>query len=216
MSLSPNDSRDLAEAASCVVLNIGTIHSDLFEVKLQAGLKANREKKAIVIDPVGVGASMSRMSPCRDLVFRLGPTVIRGNASEIVALTAGTLSTRQRGVDSSLDLSPNRVLEAAQKLAGLAGSIVAVTGETDLVTDGTRTETISGGSPTLTRITGSGCLLSALVGAFVGANPGDPFLATVAAMDLLKTCGKLAADNLSHPDALGEFHYRLIDALAMS
>ncbi|MDR2459237.1 MAG: hydroxyethylthiazole kinase [Deltaproteobacteria bacterium] len=216
MSLGPDDARDLAAQAQALVINIGTINDATYEVMLQAGLGANWAKVPIVLDPVGVGASLNRMTPSKELINKLSPRVIRGNASEILALYNVSLSMTQRGVDTALGLNFKDIEEAAVKISQATGAIVAVTGETDLVTFGGRLETISGGNILLTCITGSGCLLSALVGAFVGANPDSPLEATVAALELLKAAGEIAASKLSDPLALGEFHFRLLDALAMS
>jgi hydroxyethylthiazole kinase len=149
------------------------------------------------------------------LILKVRPRIIRGNASEILALT-NSLKSAQKGVDSKGNLPLEIVTQGAVLLARLTLAVVAVSGETDIVTDGQRVTHINGGTPTLTLITGSGCILSALMGAFAGALPNSPYEAAVSTMLLEKSCGFRAEQKLSSPNALGEFRTLFIDALAQS
>jgi hydroxyethylthiazole kinase len=117
------------------------------------------------------------------------PTIIRGNASEIMALVDA--SVKSKGVDSSA--SSDDALESAKKLAAATSSVVVISGETDYITDGQSVHTVSGGNPIMTSVTGMGCTSTALVGAFA-AVIDDPMLAATAAMAVMSLAGERAAE----------------------
>jgi hydroxyethylthiazole kinase len=212
MSLDRDDAADLARVASAVVLNIGTLNPAFMEVALAAGRTARERGIPLVLDPVGAGATRARLEAAGALLSETKPTIIRGNLAEILALLPGAVGA-QKGVDSDAAHSPeNR--EKCARLSRERGAVVAVTGPVDLVAQGEKTAEIPGGSPLLTRLTGTGCLLSALVGAYAAVAPEDPFGAAQAAMRHLKKAGEAAASLLSAPENLGEFRVRLFDALA--
>jgi hydroxyethylthiazole kinase len=157
-----------------------------------------------VLDPVGAGATRYRTQTARELAGRR-PTVIRGNASEILAVAGGVEGTR--GVDSAH--GSDDAVAAARALAGRLGCVVAVTGAVDYVTDGTRTLSISNGHVMMTRVTALGCSATALVGAFLAAHE-DPLFATTAALAVMGLAGEIAARDSEGP---GTFRQRLLDAL---
>ena len=131
------------------------------------------------------------------------PTVIRGNPSEIVALSGGEKTAK--GVDSILTSAD--ALEAAQTLASGAQTIVAVTGQVDYITDGTRTLSVAGGNAKVGRIVGTGCSLSALVAAFI-AGADDLLVAAASACALAKTAAQTVGDK-----PYGSFHTAYLDAI---
>jgi hydroxyethylthiazole kinase len=140
-------------------------------------------------------------------LLELQPTIIRGNASEIIALAGG--ASRGQGVDSRdpVELAE----EAAVLLAQKHRSIVAVTGATDFVTDGNEARRIEGGSPLMPQVTALGCSLTCLVGAFAATRPDQPFAATVAALATFAVAGERAGHEADGP---GSFSWRFLDALA--
>ncbi|GFH29888.1 hydroxyethylthiazole kinase, partial [Haematococcus lacustris] len=150
--------------------------------------------KPWVLDPVGCGATPVRTRACLDML-RCKPTVVRGNASEILALAgaAGTI----KGVDSCE--SSHAALPLAKTLAQEHQCIVAVSGEVDYVTDGSRVLRISGGDALLTYVTAAGCALTALIAAFVCEAPSSPLMATAHAMAIFKAAadGAVASIKLS-------------------
>ncbi len=156
------------------------------------------------LDPVGVGATAFRNAVAADLAGR-GPAVIRGNASEILAL-AGT-GARTKGVDSAH--GADAAVDAARDLARRTGTVVAVTGATDYVTDGTRLATLRNGHPLMARVTGMGCTATALIGAFLAVE-SDAFTATVHGLTVLGVAGELAAEGSAGP---GSLQLRLFDTL---
>jgi hydroxyethylthiazole kinase len=139
-----------------------------------------------------------------DLVRRR-PAVIRGNASEILAL-AGT-GARTKGVDSTH--RTNTAIDAARELARRTGAAVAVTGATDYVTDGTRLATLNNGHPLMARVTGMGCTATAIIGAFLAVER-DPFRAAVNGLTVLGVAGEIAADRSPGP---GSLQVQILDAL---
>ena len=159
-----------------------------------------------MLDPVAHYATGFRRESVAALLD-LNPAIIRGNASEIIAL-AGSES-RGQGVDSR---DPVEQAEgAARSIAAQYGAVVAVTGPVDFVTDGTRAVRISGGSPLMPQITALGCSLTCLTGAFAAVAPDETFDATVAAVAMFAVAGEQAAQEAKGP---GSFSWRFLDALA--
>ena len=196
---SPVMSMDIREAAEMVgrvralVCNMGAIES--VDAMVSAGKRANELGVPVVLDPVAVGGTALRREAGRCLLEEVRFTAIRGNASEIRSL-AGQTATGS-GVDAAAPdaVTEDRLDEAAQFVEALArriGGVVAVSGALDLISDGTRTAVVRNGCATMARITGSGCMLTSLIGAFCGAMPADPFTATAAAVIAMGVCGQRA------------------------
>ena len=213
MSNDPDDARGLAALASATVLNIGTVGPAQLEVLLAAGRGARASGRPVVLDPVGAGATATRRTAAESLLREVRPDIIRGNLSEIKALAG--LEGVQRGVDSATGGDLPAVAALAGELAGRLSAVVAVTGPTDVLATGGQTWFISGGSPLLTRLTGTGCLLSAMVGAYAGVTGADPALAAVGALAHLALAGQRAAESLDQAPLLGTFKARLFDHLAL-
>lgn len=188
-----------------LVVNIGTLSPPWVEAMRMAAGRARRAGIPWVLDPVGAGATSYRTRVAAELA-RLGPSVIRGNASEIMVL-AGAIHSAGKGVDSTHAAEDG--LGPALALAREMGVVVAMTGVTDYVTDGRRVVAIPNGHPMMARVTGLGCTASALVGAFLGANE-DVVSATVAALTVLGVAGELAAERSPGP---GSLQLHLLDAL---
>ncbi len=166
----PGEAGEFAAVADGVLINLGTPFSD----QLAATSEIPSVTRRWVLDPVAIGALSVRTKAAGQLADRK-PAIIRGNASEIIAL-AGR-GSGGRGVDSAV--GSDAALEAATWLARCHGSVVAVSGETDLITDGTKIASISGGNALITLVTGGGCTLGATMAAFLGVC--DPWSAALAA-----------------------------------
>ena len=188
---------DMVSIASALVINIGTLDAEWVRGMLRAGRAAHRLGKPIVLDPVGAGATPYRTQTAWEIIRECQPTIIRGNASEIMALVNSDI--KSKGVDSSQ--SSDDAVEAARQLAQSTGAVVVISGATDYITDGTRTETVTYGSPLMTRVTAMGCTASSMVGAFAGINP-DPFEASLHAMMVMSICGERAAAMKAAPGSL--------------
>jgi hydroxyethylthiazole kinase len=195
---------DFVAISRALVVNIGTLDASFAAGMERAAAAARRSQVPWVLDPVGVGATAYRNGVAARLLA-LGPAVVRGNASEIIAL-AGLSGARPKGVDSTV--GSEAAISAASSLSTRAGTVVAVTGATDYVVDGEQVVAISGGHPMSQDITGTGCATSALVGACLAVAP--PAQAAIAALSLMKSAATRAGTGDPGP---GTFAVRLLDAL---
>ena len=195
---------DMVNIASALVINIGTLSHDWITAMKAAITAASKRSIPIVLDPVGAGATSYRPQTCHELLAQASPTIIRGNASEIMALTDSSVQTK--GVDSSTDQSP---LNAAQQLADKHSCVVVVSGEIDLITDGEKCAYVRNGHALMPKVTGLGCTATALTGAF-SAVQTDPFLAAAHTMAVMGICGEIATEKSSGP---GSLQMNFIDTL---
>lgn len=213
---SPIMADDIAEAAditaisSALVINIGTLNRRTVESMLAAGKRANELGIPVVLDPVGAGASKLRNSTVRSILEQVRITVLRGNISE-VAFVAG-LNVSTRGVDASEADGSHDAAAVAREVARKFGCTAAVTGAVDVVSDGAGSVKIRNGNPMLKRVTGTGCMTSALVGAYAGALK-DGFLAAAAGIASMGIAGELAFEKAGR-SGTGSFHIAVIDALS--
>lgn len=213
-----HDIREVEEAVAGVqalVLNLGAIGD--VEAMLLAGKRANQLGIPVVLDPVAAGVTSLRREACRRLLAELRFTVIRGNASEIHALALG--AEGGSGVDVSAgdavtEENLSRGVELCRRLAESTGAVTALSGQVDILSDGTQTVLIRGGVPTMSRVTGTGCMLTALLGAFCGANPERPLTAAAAAVAAMDLAGERAeARRLQNGTGNATFRTDLIDAV---
>jgi hydroxyethylthiazole kinase len=196
---------DMVAICGVLVINIGTLDEYWVESMLIAAAKANALGKPWVLDPVGAGATAYRDETVAKLL-ELKPTIIRGNASEIMAL-AKVSKAKTKGVDSIYQST--EALEAAQWLNAYYGSVVCVSGATDVIVSGKGKILISNGHPMMQQVTGLGCTATALTGAFAAVGE-DKLHTTVAAMALLGIAGELAEKISAGP---GSLQLNLLDKL---
>jgi hydroxyethylthiazole kinase len=198
------EAAEFAAVADALLVNLGTLSEVQIQSILSAVPEAVNAGKPWVLDPVAVGAIGLRTRFAYELLEKR-PTIIRGNASEILALAGRT--GKGRGVDSLSESAD--AIEAAQLLATDTGSIVFITGATDYIVTNSSAVAIRNGDPMLTRITGAGCALGALTAAF--ASVCDfPVVAATAASLMFSVAGELAAAESRGP---GTFAVRLLDQL---
>ncbi|MBS0876509.1 MULTISPECIES: hydroxyethylthiazole kinase [unclassified Tatumella] len=209
-SASPAMVIDLQEApvmaahASALLINVGTLTHEAIPAMQAAVESANRAAVPWTLDPVAMGVLPLRSDFCRQLLD-FSPAVIRGNGSEVLALAGA--GKGGRGMDSKDDSC--RAVSAAVQLAADQNCIVVVSGATDYVTDGHLVLTLTGGSPLMTAVTGTGCGLSALVAAF-STLPGNRLYHVATACWLMSQAAEQAAQQSRGP---GSFSIALIDAL---
>lgn len=196
---------EFAAIAGALTVNIGTLSPAWISGMKAAAGGAAEAGKPWVLDPVAHFATAFRRKAVAELMD-LRPTIIRGNASEIIAL--GGRQSSGQGVDSRDPVGEAE--DAARRLAETQGAIVAVTGPVDFVTDGDRAVRISGGSALMPKVTALGCSLTALVGAFAAVAPDEPFEATIAALSVFAAAGEQAERGVDGP---GSFAVRFLDAL---
>lgn len=194
-----------AGVASGVLVNLGTPQENTVAGMRAAVAGAKDAGTPWVLDPVAAGGLPWRTEIARELVAAGAPTIIRGNASEIAGLAGGAGG---RGVDSTD--TPDAVREVAQDLARANSCVVAVSGAVDLLTDGRRTVRLANGHEWLTRVTGVGCSLGALMAGFAGV-VDDPLVAAASATGLLTVAADQAAQGAQGP---GTFAVALLDRLA--
>jgi hydroxyethylthiazole kinase len=201
----PGEAGPFAGVASAVLINVGTLPTGQSDAMMQAALAAGTAGTPWVLDPVAIGSLSVRTALAHSLAG-LQPTVIRGNASEIIALAGG--GGGGRGVDATSQV--DEAYEAAYALATKYGGVVAVSGPVDLVVDPAGAVRVANGDPMLTRMTGGGCALGAVMAAFASVSP-DRLATTCAAVAFYTVAAELAAEVSAGP---GSFAVAFLDALA--
>jgi hydroxyethylthiazole kinase len=197
---------EMAAAASALVLNIGTLSAEWVEAMVLAGRAANRHGIPVVFDPVGAGATVMRSAAARRILAEVSVAIVRGNAAEISALIGERAAIR--GVDSVAAGAPGRLaLTAAAEL----GCTVAVTGPIDHVAGPEESTAVSNGVALLSRVTGTGCMATAVCGCFAAVNPEDPLRAATEALAAYGVAAEHAAVGARGP---GSFLVNLYDAVA--
>jgi hydroxyethylthiazole kinase len=197
---------EMASVAGALVLNIGTLSKHWIDAMLLAGKAANAVRVPVVLDPVGVGATTLRTDTAKRILGEVDVAIVRGNAAEVAALAG--LKAEIRGVEAiGADAAGPTIARSA---AGALGVVASVTGPIDHISDGTRTLGVANGDPLLARITGSGCMATAITGCFAAVRPD---LLVDAATFALAAFGVAAEDAASGAKGPGTFHARLYDTL---
>jgi hydroxyethylthiazole kinase len=200
---------EMVSLAGALVINIGTLDEKWVESMILAAKTANSKGIPVILDPVGAGATKLRTEMTRKIIHEAKISVLRGNASEIFSLTSDEIKTR--GVDSSISINPS-MIDVAKKIALEMNFIVAISGQQDLITDGIKTFFVSNGRPIMTRVTGIGCGLSAVVAAFCAQSEGQLLPAATAAHAFYGLCGDRADESGQGP---GSFFVRFLDQLSL-
>jgi hydroxyethylthiazole kinase len=203
MAHAPEEVEEMASAAGALVLNIGTLSEHWVEAMLLAGRATTAP---IVLDPVGAGATAYRTDTAKRLLDELPVAVVRGNGAEIATLAGREAEIR--GVESMETLDSGGELAKAAALS--LGTVVAVTGPTDFVSDGRRVVAVSNGHELLGAVSGTGCMSTAVTGAFVAVKPDARLEAAAEALVAFGVAGEDAARGAAGP---GTFHAALYDAL---
>ena len=216
MSDDPKDVEDITSICGGLNINIGTLNQRTVEGMFLAGKKANELGHAVLLDPVGAGASAFRTETALKLIQEIKFDVIRGNISEIKTLALGSGTTK--GVDAdvadavteeNLDQSIAFVKTFAEKM----GCIIAVTGAIDLVSDGTKCYVFRNGRPEMGKFTGTGCQLSGVMTAFITANPEEKLKAAAAAVCTMGLAGEIGFSRMQEGDGNSTYRNRIIDAI---
>ncbi|MEM7728785.1 MAG: hydroxyethylthiazole kinase [Pseudomonadota bacterium] len=197
------EAAEFARVASAVTVNIGTLDDEWADCMALAAEAARDAGTPWVLDPVAIGATgLRRRAGARLMALR--PAIVRGNASEVLALCGA--DTAGRGADAADTVAAAET--AARALAARSGAVVAVTGPVDFVTNGNRAVRIEGGHVLMPKVTALGCALTGLTGAFAAVAP--PFEAAVAALGTYAAAGAIAGDMAAGP---GTFQVAFLDAL---
>lgn len=210
MAEAEEEAAEIAGNCQALVLNTGIPSAAKFAAMRLAGKAANQADIPVVLDPVGIGASAFRREQIGRLLEEVRFSLIRGNGAEIAVLAGAEPGFS--GVDGAGEQA--RQKDCFARLAAKKyGAILLQSGAEDILTDGERTQTLAGGHPDMAKVTGAGCMLSALLGAFLGANPKDLWGAAQAAAVFWKTCGQRAAERARlRGEGTGSLRTYLIDA----
>ena len=197
-----------AQVADAVLLNVGTVTTESADVFRHAAKAAQASHTPWVLDPVAVGAGLVLRDAVAADILTNQPTIIRGNASEILGLAGAAGGAK--GPDSTADSAD--ALPLARDLARATGAVVAVSGVVDYVTDGSTVYAVPGGHPLMTKVTGVGCSLGGLIAAYAGVVE-DPLRAAASASAVLAVAGSRAA-GAGTRIGTGTFAVALLDQLS--
>ena len=198
---------EMVGLAGALVLNIGTLSEQWIEAMMLAGRAANERGIPVVLDPVGAGATRYRTETAKRILTEVDVTVLRGNAGEVATLVG--VEAEVRGVESIG--AGGDPAELARAAGGTLRLVASVTGPIDHVSDGHRVLAVSNGHELLGRVTGTGCMSTAMTGCFLAAKPKEPL---EAAAEALAAFGVAAEDAARDAKGPGSFHVNLYDALA--
>lgn len=205
MAHAREEAAEMAQIASALVLNIGTLTVDFVEAMKLAAQSANKKGIPVVLDVCGAGATALRDRKCLELLNEVRIDVIKGNASEVARVSGESVKTR--GVDAT-EVSGDMVM-LAEKLASQRKATVVITGKVDMVTNGKETYLVKNGHPMMTRVVGTGCMATSVIGAFAAVE-SDLSLAAACALACYEIAAELAAEKASGP---ASFKERLFDCL---
>jgi hydroxyethylthiazole kinase len=209
MAVAIEEVEAMVKQAASLVLNLGTPTVDRVDAMLRAARSANGAGIPVILDPVGAGATPFRTAQIGRLLAAARMACVRGNAGEIAAVAGRPGGVR--GVEAAPGGGTGTPAEGlAAGLSRWLRCVIASTGAVDMVTDGTRTVHLAHGHPWLGRITGSGCMATACIGAVAAVEP-DALAAAVAGLACFEIAAERAAEGAAGP---GSFHVALFDALA--
>ncbi|HEU5280779.1 MAG TPA: hydroxyethylthiazole kinase [Gammaproteobacteria bacterium] len=203
MSVSNDELEELIAVSNAVNINLGTLDAPFIERCLKAASLAKQYGKPMVLDPVGAGASRLRTTAALSLLPYC--TILRGNASEILALQ--NIAHQTKGVDAVHTTDDSK--QAANELAKKFNIVTVVSGATDYITDNELNISFNYGSPLMPRVVGMGCTLTAVIAAFAGS-VANPYEAAITATLYFSLCGSIAAKNNHAP---ASFQLAFVDTL---
>lgn len=211
-----NEVEEITEKSHSLVLNMGNVHE--VSSMILSGKKSNELKHPVVIDPVGLGASMLRNETFAKLSQNIQFSVIRGNISEIKGIANGKGMTKGVDADETDKVTEDNLKETvamAKRLSETLGSVIAISGSIDIAADKEKAYVIRNGHPIMARITGTGCMSTALIGAFCGGNPDNILEATAAAVAAMGVSGDIAFEKMKKFEG-GTMMFRmfLIDSIS--
>jgi hydroxyethylthiazole kinase len=207
MAFAVEEVADMAKIAGALVLNIGTLTSTVVDAMIIAGKSANENGIPVILDPVGAGATPYRTETAKRILSNVKVSILRGNVSEIASVAG--IQSETKGVDAGQ--VQGSTIELAIETANKFKTVVVITGKEDIVSDGKETYVVSNGHSILTKVTGTGCLLSSIIGAF-SAVEKNCVKAAVAALTFYGVTAELAARETVDKGP-GSFQIELLDKL---
>lgn len=217
-----DDEKEAAEITGIcngLVINIGTLNQRTIASMVAAGKKANELGHPVVLDPVGAGASALRTETTFALLKEVKFTVIRGNISEIKTVALGSGTTKGVDADVSDAVTEENLEEAigfAKELSSKTGAVIAITGAIDIIADEKNAFVTRNGRKEMAKITGTGCMLTGVIGAYICANPDRVLEATAAAVAVMGLCGELAHNHVERiGGGTGSLRVGIIDQMSL-
>ncbi|AGK55423.1 hydroxyethylthiazole kinase [Bacillus sp. 1NLA3E] len=207
MADSRKEVADMVKIAKALVINMGTLNERTVEAMHIAGKAANEQGIPVVLDPVGAGATPYRTETARKLIEDVNFSIIRGNAAEVANVAGENWIVKGVDAGNSQGNVTDLVVSTAKKL----NTVVIATGKDDVVSDGETTYVIQNGHPILTRVTGTGCLLTSVIAAFAAVEK-DLMVASVAALSFYGIAAEIAAEKTAHSGP-GSFQIELLNQL---
>lgn len=210
---------DITSVCQGLLINIGTLNQATIPSMLKAGKKANELQHPVLLDPVGIGASQLRYQTVKQLLQEVHFDVIRGNISEMKALM--NMHTLSKGVDANeMDVITDENIDEniawLQQLSIKTGAVIAVSGAIDVIVDEKRAMIIKNGCCEMSQITGTGCMLSAIMTAFCTTQPKHLLEACAYVTSLMGYCGELARQKMiDNHLGTGSLRVYLMDYLSM-
>jgi hydroxyethylthiazole kinase len=196
---------EMTSISSALVINFGTIKKEALAAMEKAMKKANEKGIPVIFDPVGVGATTYRTKSAQWLLEQVKVTVIRGNVSEVASLIG--VEAKTSGVDAG-EVGEDKTT-IAKKTAKKYNTVVVISGEIDVITDGERVVYVENGHQMLTRVSGTGCM----IGCFVGAS-GSVLEGAIAGISYMGLAGERAVKRLKEGEGVGTFKINLFDELS--
>lgn len=209
MAYAPEEVADMAAIAGAVVLNIGTLNRELVDAMITAGQSANAHGVPVLLDPVGAGATCFRTESAQRILREVKVSLVRGNAAEVAHLVGEAREIKGVDAGSSGDIGN---AELAVRAARELDTMVVITGKEDVITDGTDVRIITGGHALLTKVTGAGCLLNSVLGAFAAVE-SNLLLAGTAGLAFYGAAASRAAERTADLGP-GSFQIAFLDELS--
>ena len=216
MSDEPDDVSDITSICNGLNINIGTLNKRSIEAMFISGKKSKELSHIILLDPVGAGARKLRTETALKIMDEIKPDVIRGNISEIKTLALGSGTTK--GVDADdadivTEENLDSMVEFAKAFSKKSGAVIAITGAIDLVADSKKCYVIRNGNSLMSRITGTGCMLSGLTTAYAVANSDNITEAVAASVCLMGLAGEIGVSNMKDGEGNSSLRNLIIDAI---
>jgi hydroxyethylthiazole kinase len=209
MAYAPEEVADMVRISRALVLNIGTLNKDVVSSMILAGKTANELGIPVIFDPVGAGATLFRTEMAQKIIEEVKVSVIRGNAAEVANVLGEKWEIK--GVDGGTHKGSN--VELAVAAAQRLNTTVVITGKEDVLTDGKTTYLVSNGHPLLTKVTGTGCLLTSVIGAFAGVEK-DILLAGLSALTFYGIAAEKAFEKIGEMGP-GSFQIEFLNQLSL-
>ncbi len=212
------EAEEITAGCDALVINLGTLNDNRLSAMIRAGKRANSLRLPVLLDPVGVGASAYRLKAAFRLLEEIDFSVIRGNLSEIKTLYKGTGSSK--GVDAAQEdggtgTNQEEACFTAKELAGKTGAVIVLTGETDIIAEKERVFYLRNGHASMCKIAGTGCMLTAVIGAFCAVFPEEPLRAAIAGAAAMGISGEIAYEKImERKEGTASLKIHLMDSIS--